>query len=225
MALFGKNRKDDDTVVAMLASAIRRDISFGVLTPDQKLKIEALRQSYGGSNHSMRECLRMLAAEGMVEATSQRGFRVTSATEEDLRDILLMRLECEKLGLERSLDLGDVAWESRVVAALHALKRAEDAVQASPDDLTALQWDDACHGVSAALISACNSPRLIAMADQFYNQSRRFRLALLREGRIHFAARAARQTALQEAVIARDSGAALRLWEEDITEDLGATHL
>lgn len=225
MALFGKNREDDDTVVAMLASAIRRDISFGVLPPDQKLKIEALRQSYGGSNHSMRECLRMLAAEGMVEATSQRGFRVTSATEEDLRDILLMRLECEKLGLARSLDLGDVAWESRVVAALHALKRAEDAVQANPDDLTALQWDDACHGVSAALMSACNSPRLIAMADQFYNQSRRFRLALLREGRIHFAARAARQTALQEAVIARNSGAALRLWEEDITEDLGATHL
>jgi len=225
MALFGKTRKDDDTVVAMLASAIRRDISFGVLPPDQKLKIEALRQSYGGSNHSMRECLRMLAAEGMVEATSQRGFRVTSATEEDLRDILLMRLECEKLGLERSLELGDVAWESRVVAALHALKRAEDAVQASPDVLTALLWDDACHGVSAALMSACNSPRLITMADQFYNQSRRFRLALLREGRIHFATRAARQTALQEAVIARDSGAALQLWAEDITEDLGATHL
>lgn len=225
MAFFGKSKSVDDTVVAMLASAIRRDISFGVLPPDQKLKIEALRQSYGGSNHSMRECLRMLAAEGMVEATSQRGFRVTSATEEDLRDILLMRLECEKLGLERSLDLGDVAWEARVIAALHALKRAEDAVQANPNDLTALQWDDACHGVSAALMSACNSPRLIAMADQFYNQSRRFRLALLREGRIHFAARAARQTALQEAVIARDSGTALRLWEEDITEDLGATHL
>lgn len=225
MAFFGKSKSVDDTVVAMLASAIRRDISFGVLPPDQKLKIEALRQSYGGSNHSMRECLRMLAAEGMVEATSQRGFRVTSATEEDLRDILLMRLECEKLGLERSLDLGDVAWEARVIAALHALKRAEDAVQANPDDLTALQWDDVCHGVSAALMSACNSPRLIAMADQFYNQSRRFRLALLREGRIQFAARAARQTALQEAVIARDSGTALRLWEEDITEDLGATHL
>ena len=225
MAFFGKSKSVDDTVVAMLASAIRRDISFGVLPPDQKLKIEALRQSYGGSNHSMRECLRMLAAEGMVEATSQRGFRVTSATEEDLRDILLMRLECEKLGLERSLDLGDVAWEARVIAALHALKRAEDAVQANPDDLTALQWDDVCHGVSAALMSACNSPRLIAMADQFYNQSRRFRLALLREGRIQFAARAARQTALQEAVIARDSGTALRLWEQDITEDLGAAHL
>lgn len=225
MALFGKGRNDDDTVVAMLASAIRRDISFGVLPPDQKLKIEALRQSYGGSNHSMRECLRMLAAEGMVEATSQRGFRVTSATEEDLRDILLMRLECEKLGLERSLEMGDVTWESRVVAALHALTRAEDAVQNSPDDLTALQWDDACHGVSAALMSACNSPRLIAMADQFYNQSRRFRLALLREGQIDFAARAARQAALHKAVIARDRDAALHLWEEDITEDVGGAHL
>ncbi|MEM9630447.1 MAG: GntR family transcriptional regulator, partial [Pseudomonadota bacterium] len=41
--LFGMRAREDDTVVAMLASAIRRDISFGVLRPDQKLKIEALR--------------------------------------------------------------------------------------------------------------------------------------------------------------------------------------
>ena len=42
--LFGKRQDEDETVVAMLASALRRDISFGVLRPDQKLKIEALRQ-------------------------------------------------------------------------------------------------------------------------------------------------------------------------------------
>ncbi|WP_296591549.1 GntR family transcriptional regulator [Roseibium sp.] len=108
--IFGGRSQEDETVVAMLASAIRRDISFGVLRPDEKLKIEALRQSYGGSNHSMRETLRMLAAEGLVEATSQRGFRVTSATQEDLQDILMMRLETEKLGLSRALERGDVAW-------------------------------------------------------------------------------------------------------------------
>lgn len=225
MVLFGKSKKTEDTVVAMLASAIRRDISFAVLAPDQKLKIDQLRQSYGGSNHSMRECLRMLAAEGMVEATSQRGFRVTSATEEDLRDILLMRLECEKLGLDRSMQAGDIAWETRVVAAFHALSRAEAEVQASPDDLTALTWDEACHTLSSALISASGSPRLMAMADQFYNQSRRFRLARLREGRIDFAARSTRARALQEAVLARNSATALHLLEQDIIEDLGASHL
>jgi len=220
--LFGGRNSDDETVVAMLASAIRRDISFGVLPPDEKLKIEALRQAYGGSNHSMRETLRMLSAEGLVEATSQRGFRVMSATQEDLEDILLMRIQTEKLGLSRAMERGDVAWESRVVAAFHALSRAEAAVVAHTEDITALEWDEACRAASAPLLSACGSRRLIQVAGKFYNQSRRFRLALLREGRIDFQERANRLERLQRAVLSRDEVRALALLEEDIRADLGA---
>ncbi|SFT03241.1 transcriptional regulator, GntR family [Sulfitobacter marinus] len=219
--LFGGRKSEDDTVVEMLASAIRRDISFGVLHPDQKLKLADLRQSYGGSNHSMRETLRILSSEGMVEAISQRGFRVTSATEDDLRDILLVRLEVEKLGLKRSLERGDVAWEGRVIAALHAVSRADTVVQDNPDDVTALEWDEACRDLSMALISASGSPRLMDMAAQFYGQSRRFRLALLREGRIDFATRASRRALLQTAVIAREEQSALEILEEEIGADLG----
>ena len=217
---FAGRTQEDDTVVEMLASAIRRDISFGVLHPDQKLKINELRQTYGGSNHSMRETLRMLTSEGMVEATNQRGFRVTSATEDDLRDIILMRLEIEKLGLSRSLERGDIAWESRVVAALHAVGRADSAVQATPDDLTALTWDEACRDLAIALVEASGSPRLIDMTAQFYGQSRRFRLARLREGRIDFAARNARQTMLRDAIVNRDARHAIQALEDDINADL-----
>jgi GntR family carbon starvation induced transcriptional regulator len=220
--LFGGRTSEDETVVTMLASAIRRDISFGVLRPDQKLKLEALRQSYGGSNHSMRETLRILTSEGLVEATNWRGFRVTSATDGDLRDILLMRLEVEKLALTRSLENGDVAWESAVIAALHALSRAEAAVMDTPDDVTALAWDEACRTLTLALASASNSPRLNDMVGQFYNQSRRFRLALLREGRLDFAARAQRQDALRAAIVARDTKQAVSVWEDEIHADLGA---
>ena len=220
--LFGRRKSDDDTVVEMLASSIRRDISFGVLRPDQKLKLADLRQAYGGSNHSMRETLRILSSEGVVEATNQRGFRVTSATEDDLRDILLVRLEVEKLGLKRSLERGDVAWESRVIAILHSVSRADATVLKNPDDVTALEWDEACRDLIMTLISASGSPRISDMAAQFYGQSRRFRLALLREGRIDFAARAARRTALQNAIIARDEPRALGVLEDEIGADLGA---
>lgn len=220
--LFGRRKSDDDTVVEMLASAIRRDISFGVLRPDQKLKLADLRQTYGGSNHSMRETLRILSSEGVVEATNQRGFRVTSATEDDLRDILLVRLEVEKLGLKRSLERGDVAWESRVIAVLHSVSRADATVLKNPDDVTALEWDEACRDLIMTLISASGSPRISDMAAQFYGQSRRFRLALLREGRIDFAARAARRTELQNAIIARDEPRALGVLEDEIGADLGA---
>ncbi|MDX2485290.1 MAG: GntR family transcriptional regulator [Pseudodonghicola sp.] len=218
--VFGRDAKEDATVVAMLASAVRRDISFGALQPSQKLKIEDLRRRYGGSNHSMRETLRMLSAEGLVEATAQRGFRVTSATEDDLRDIILVRAEVEKLALTLAIAQGDIAWEGRVIAAHHALRKAEEAVQATPDDLTALEWDEACRAFSATLIAACASPRLCDLQRKFFDQSRRFRLALLREGRLDFARRKARQQALLDAVLARDATAAISVLAQDIEAEL-----
>ncbi|WP_298965815.1 GntR family transcriptional regulator [uncultured Roseibium sp.] len=221
--LFSDRGGTDATIVAMLSSAIRRDISFGVLRPDERLKIEALRQRYGGSNHSMRETLRILAAEGMVEATNQRGFRVTSATEDDLQDILLMRIETERLGLKRSLRNGNVAWESRVVAAFHGLHRADVAVQETLNDAVALDWDEASRVLSAALLSACGSCRLIETANKFYNQSRRYLLALLREGQIDFAVREKRHQLLREAILARNDELALSTLEEDIRAALQTT--
>ncbi|MEM8652886.1 MAG: FCD domain-containing protein [Pseudomonadota bacterium] len=218
--IFSRKGSDEETIVSMLASAIRRDISFGKLLPDQKLKIEALRQTYGGSNHSMRESLRLLSAEGLVEATAQRGFRVTSATEEDLRDIILVRGEIEKIAVQLAIENGDVAWEGRVIAAHHALQRAEDQVASDPDDLNALQWDEACSDFALALIDACGSPRLIDLQRKFFDQSRRFMLALLREGRLDFDARRKRKKSLFDAVLARDEETASRLIVEDIEAGL-----
>lgn len=218
--LFSRRPSDDDTVVAMLASAIRRDISFGTLRPDEKLKIEALRQRYGGSNHSMRETLRMLVSEGMVEATNQRGFRVTSATEDDLADILMMRLEVEKLALSRALAEGGVDWEASVIAAHHRMARSEASVQRDPNDETVLDWDEACRAYVLALVSACGSPRMINLVARFYDQSRRFRLARLREGRIDFAARQQRHETLKTALMDRDGAMALKCLEDDTRADL-----
>ena len=218
--IFVRQKSEDDTVVEMLASALRRDISFGVLRPDGKLKIESLRQRYGGSNHSMRETLRMLAAEGIVEATNRRGFRVTSATDADMADILLMRIEVERLALRRALAHGGVDWEAAVIAAQHRMAHANRQLQANPDDSSAMQWDEACRMFFSTMISACGSPRLNEMALRFYDQSRRFRLALFREGRIDFSARAARQEALKNALIARNEEAVLALQEEDIRADM-----
>ena len=60
------------------------------------------------------------------------------------------------------------------------------------------------------------------MATQFYGQARRFRLALLREGRIDFAARAARRAEVQTAILERDEARALAVLEDEIGADLGA---
>ena len=220
--IFSNKKTEDTTIVELLASSLRRDIAFGTLLPDQKLKLNELLARYGGSNHSMRETLRMLSAEGLVEATAQRGFRVTSATEDDLRDIALVRIEIEKIALARSITLGNVAWEGRVIATHHALQKAEAAVAQAPDDLKALEWDEACRAFAAALIEACDSPRLIGLHAKFFDQSRRFRLAQMREGKLNWPTRKARQRALLDAVLAKDEPAALKLLQEDVEAELSS---
>ena len=213
--MFGRQQNDNATVVRLLAEQVRRDISFGVLAPDTKLKIEDLRQRYGGSAHSFREALTLLAADGIVEANAQRGFRVASATQADLEDITRLRCEIECLGLRWSIEKGDVRWEGAVMATNHALSRAEQRVV---EDMQAfaLAWDEAGREFHASLVAACGSPRLIDTQARLYNQSRRFRLATLREGRIDFAASRRSHDAIVTALLARDADAAATALANDI---------
>ncbi len=217
--IFSRNKGDSETVVSLIASALRRDISFGELSPDKRLKIEELRTRYGGSSHSMREALTLLSSEGLVEANAQRGFRVASATEDDLKDITRLRCEIERLGLEWSLENGDVSWEGQIIASHHALSRAQDDVVASPIE-SALAWDEANRMFHISLVAACGSPRLIATQKQLYDQSRRFRLAALREQQLNFEAVSDNHNQMVEAILARDVQTALGCLRQDIEGNL-----
>ena len=141
--MFGRKpeKTNAQTVVSVVAASLRRDIAFGDLAPDSKLKIEALRSRYGGSNHSVREALTQLASEGLVEATAQRGFRVASATQADLQDIIKLRAELEPLALKWAMQNSDIAWEGRLVAALHATERATECLLKDPDGAV-MMWDE-----------------------------------------------------------------------------------
>ena len=217
--IFSRNKGDSETVVSLIASALRRDISFGKLSPDKRLKIEELRARYGGSSHSMREALTLLSSEGLVEANAQRGFRVASATEDDLKDITRLRCEIERIGLEWSLENGDVSWEGQIIASHHALSRAQDDVVASPIE-SALAWDEANRMFHINLVAACGSPRLITTQKQLYDQSRRFRLAALREQQLNFEAISDNHNRLVEAILARDVETALGCLRTDIEGNL-----
>ncbi len=207
--MFGRGRQDEEaSVVRLLAAQLRRDIAFGILAPDTRLKIDDLRTRYGGSAHSFREALTLLAGEGLVEAQAQRGFRVASATGADLEDIQRMRARIETLGLEWSLAHADAVWEAELVATRHTLGRAVEAVRHEPAS-EALAWDEAVSRFHATLVANCRSPRLIAFQERLALESRRFRLAALIEGRIDHDAEEALRAQIVEAVLARDATAAL----------------
>lgn len=213
--MFGRKSQDSDTVVRLIASQVRRDISVGVLAPDTKLKIDDLRARYGGSAHSFREALTLLANEGLVEANAQRGFRVASATQTDLEDILRLRAEIETLGLGWSIKHGDLKWEGQVVAAFHTYSRL--CAQAAGDRASyAIEWDEAARQFHGALVAACRSPRLIDFQDRLFTQSRRFHYAALMEGRIDLTAEVTALDAVVKATLARDSHAASELLSKQI---------
>ena len=118
-------------------------------------------------------------------------------------------------GLVSLAEKGDVRWEGTVMAANHALSRAEQKVAADPGTY-ALEWDEAGRELHASFVAACGSPRLIDTQARLYNQSRRFRLADLREGGIDFAASRRSHDAVVTAIIARDAAAAAAALANDI---------
>lgn len=213
--MFGNREGDAETVVRLLAGQVRRDIFFGVLPPDTRLKIEDLRQRYGGSAHSFREALTLLASEGLVEANAQRGFRVASATQTDLEDITRLRSEIEPMGLTWAIKHGDIRWEGAVLASYHTYSRTAEQAAAQPMEF-ALEWDEAGRAFHATLVSACGSSRLIDFQDKLYLQSRRFRFAALGEGRIDFSCNNAACKKIVETALIQNAEEAGRLLRDHI---------
>ncbi len=124
------------------------------------------------------------------------------------------------MGLSWAMEKGDVHWEGRVMAAHHALRRSEEVVSAETNDLTALEWDEASRAFYASLLEASQSARLIDLQQKFFDQSRRYRLALLCEGKLNFPARAKRQKKLLDFILAHNIKMALQVLEAEIEAEI-----
>jgi DNA-binding GntR family transcriptional regulator len=163
---------------------IKKDIIFGRLMPDQKLKLDRLRDQYGASVSTLREILNRLAAEGLVVAEGQRGFEVAPISAENLRELSALRQLLEGYALELSFKAGDVDWEGRVVAAHHKLRQMEmrmmDGARSVTETWKRYDWE-----FHQALISACGSRVLMdAHAGVFDKYLRYQMLSLTHRGRI-----------------------------------------
>lgn len=79
-------------------SAIRDGILSGELARGQRLREEVLASRVGVSRTPVREALRRLDAEGLVEFTPNRGARVTAWSEQELDDLYDIRALLEGHG-------------------------------------------------------------------------------------------------------------------------------
>lgn len=183
---------------------IRRDILFGRLAPAQKLKLDALKESYGVSISTLRELLSRLTSEGLIVAEGARGFEVAPISPENLKEVANLRqlLECHAMAL--SFATGDMEWEGRVVAAHHKLAVVESRMLAgdrsAPDLWKRYDWE-----FHHALISACGSKAHLDAHSAAYDKYLRYQMiAVVFRGEI--AAREHRQ--LLECALRRDTKSA-----------------
>jgi DNA-binding GntR family transcriptional regulator len=161
------------TVAANVAHRLRSDIVACHLKPDDPLKFDALRQSYGASFSTLREALTSLVADGLVAVEEQRGFRVAPVSLKDLLDLTHVRLLVEKEALRLTIENGKDDWEIGVIASLHRLSRIEERTDRNP--VGDPDWKDAHRAFHLALIAGCQSPTLIALHKALFDRAERYR--------------------------------------------------
>lgn len=160
------------TLASALVDRVRTDIVSGVLVPGSKLRLKELAGRYETSVNPVREALARLAATGLVLAEDQRGFSVAPISAHDFNDLTRVKQEIYGIALRASLERGDLAWESRVVAAHHRLYGVTPSSEDEPVDRVAYEK---YHGdFHRALIDACDSAWLIHFYEVLYEQSMRY---------------------------------------------------
>lgn len=153
---------------------LRADLLACRILPGSRLKIQELCTRLSVSLGAIREALSRLTSEGLVLAEPQRGFRAAPISQEDLQDLTRVRIEIEGLCLRRAIEVGDVDWEARLVAAFHRLSRMPERAAADPAR-TSDEWAEAHAGFHMALADGCDSPWLLKLRSQLYDQSERYR--------------------------------------------------
>ncbi|MGB7855041.1 MAG: GntR family transcriptional regulator [Pseudolabrys sp.] len=197
---------------------LRNDIIFGRLAPAQKLKLEALKDSYGISISTLRELLNRLTSEGLIVAESARGFEVAPVSAENFRELANLRLLLESHALRRSFALGDIDWEGRVVAAHHKLAMMEKRTLAG--DRRGLEvlkrYDSEFH---QSLLSACGSRVLLDCHAAVFDKYVRYLMIAI----VFRSAASAEHQKLLECALNRDAKTAQSLLATHITDCVSYT--
>ena len=129
---------------------LRAEILSGDLAPGQRIVEEQIRQRFAISRAPLREALRTLANQGLVEHLPRRGTRVTELSEQEIDQLFALRALLERHAIETTFPLerpiaGDPFVEVR--RHLDEMRRADD----TGDDLAKDDAHRAFHGAVVAL--------------------------------------------------------------------------
>lgn len=114
----------DGSLVDRVYAALREDILDGVHAPGARLRLNELAEQHGTSFIPVREALRRLESERLVEVEQNRGARVAPLSIDDARDVYETRIVVEAHALRLAFpNLGeaDIARSGAAIDAMTGL--------------------------------------------------------------------------------------------------------
>ena len=92
------------TAEEAVTASLRRAIREGVLVPGERLTQSEIASQLGVSRIPLRDALRRLEAESLVEIDGHKGARVTALTVDDIAELYEMRIVLEGLCMKYAVD-------------------------------------------------------------------------------------------------------------------------
>ena len=171
---IGEGSEVKTTRASAIYLELRGAILDGSLKPGAKLNVRDLSDRFETGLSPIREALNRLAMEGLAHHTDNRGFVVSPVSVPELQDLTQARCWMNDIGIRRSIEFGDAAWEEAVLVNCHRLSRTpRDPADGSPGPDPA--WNIAHKAFHQALVSACGSNWLVETCSQLFDSAERYR--------------------------------------------------
>jgi len=123
------------SLVELATARLREEILSGALEPGERLVEEQLTQRFQISRAPLREALRLLAEQGLVEHLPRRGARVTTYSDRDFDELFAVRDALERFAVslvgDRKPDELDTAPLQKAMAGLRTAAEQGDRLAAS----------------------------------------------------------------------------------------------
>lgn len=195
---------------------LRRQILRGELKPGERLMEIDLANKLGVSRTPIREAIRKLEHEGLVVMIPRKGAHVADITQQELEDVLEIRLSLEVLAIEK-------ATSRMTEKEIRSLKAAEagfaELVERGNVDLDELgEADEHFHDI---IYEGTGNRRLVQILNNLREQMYRFRVEYMKQENI-------RETLVEEhdailrALEARDKDQAVALTRNHINNQYEA---
>ncbi|MET0693634.1 MAG: GntR family transcriptional regulator [Propionibacteriaceae bacterium] len=169
------------SLVEVATRQLREEILSGKLEPGQRLIEEQIRQRFDISRAPLREALRLLAQQGLVEHLPRRGARVTEWSDVDIEQLFGLRTVLERHAIVSAFPMPSSPGVDRLASVRARLDEMSQADRQGDQ----LQKDDAHRAFHAAVVGLAGNRQLdLAMEPILLKLQRPMAVNLRREAKL-----------------------------------------